>query len=166
MSLRAHRYRVKTQLLLLGYPCPGCWKPITQDDGEFHHALFREGAAFTDEQKAFLYDARNGTLVHHACHMDESLQFQLNCSILITQRSGGAKAIHGFVYQYNQLLESLPEIPRVWNTVLSGWNEKSKATCPACQERTLHSYITGLTWAASSYTGSRVICWNCLWRNE
>ena len=163
-SLRAARYRVKNELLLLGYPCPGCWEPITPDDGEFHHALFREGQAYTEEQKAFLYDARNGTLVHHSCHMDEGFQFRLNCAVMIVQRSG-TEAMWEFINAYADLLDEDPRPPDMWVGILGPWRQVSKTQCPACLQPTLHSYITGKAWATPRLEGSKVVCWNCLWRN-
>lgn len=162
-ALRA-RYRVVTELLDRGSPCPGCLGQITDRDGNFHHALLREGHAVTEAQKILLYDARNGTLAHHGCHVPENPHFRRNCAIIITSREGGPEAIRAYLEELRLWFRIL-DVPSDWQEVWDRWDDESRWRCPVCGQRKVHIYLTGDVWGGA-LSGQGLLCWGCLWMSQ
>lgn len=162
--LRSARYIVKHELLSLGSPCPGCWQPINERDGSFHHALLREGHGFTTQQKVLLYDRRNGCLVHHKCHMAEGELFRRNCAIIICQRETPLE-VQKFLGLANAIIRDATP-PPIWIQVMDSWDDHSAKACPACGQHAVHVYLGGDAWQGNALKGSGLVCWRCLWMSE
>ena len=159
------RNKVMMQLQAESYLCPGCWEPFAERDGQGHHALWREGNAFTPEQKDLLWDPRNIVRVHSSCHMEEGAPFQARCAVLLMHR---AQWLYTGFEKLKQALiaagiaENHLTYSWIWMGVYQRRFLVSTVKCPTCDSKRVH-YFEGYELAMQGMWQD-CLCWNCLTR--
>lgn len=161
-----NRNQLMLKLRAEGYPCPGCWEPLAETDGQGHHALWREGNAFTPEQKALLWDPRNIVRVHAKCHMEEGAPFQVRSAVLLMHREEWLYA--GFRELKQELIaagiaENHLALSWIWMGVYQRRFLASTVKCPACGSSRVHNF-EGYE-LALPVMWQDTLCWNCLTRS-
>jgi hypothetical protein len=164
-KIKRARYKVKRELWLAGSLCPGCWLPVRDNDGQFHHGRWREKDAFNPGQKAMLYDTRNGVLVHLACHLGERDPFfRRNTALIMLAREGGPAALRRYDEEIAPFFKDELRQSNLWESMFRMWDYESVRACTFCRKKFLHHYTTNMVWKGDQWDEEGVICWRCLRR--